>query len=152
MSHNFKAHMKTHTVEAKVECAMCAISFSKMGNLRIHIISYAYEHECIANGNSKLSAFYYCKINWQKLCNFRLFVRTGRAPRGQQRQAGRKAAIRLYALDFFASCRSSLVDLCSARVAAKRRNQPRLLDIYLINFLCRLDGNCEPPRPVSCAR
>ena len=49
--------MKIHTGQNKVSCTLCAISFSRASNLAAHNKKFAYEHLCMENGNSKLSAF-----------------------------------------------------------------------------------------------
>ena len=134
-------HMKLHTGEADVECEICNFVFANNRNLKKNNNSNVYEHACILKGNSKLSAFYYCKIDWHKTRICRVFVRVGRASRGHQRQANRNAAIRPIALDFFAAHRSPRVRIRSARVAAKRHNQSRFCLVYLEHILRRLDGS-----------
>ena len=55
--YNLKAHMATHTDAVAAHCDLCDKDFKQASDYQYHYETFAYEHECVKNGNSVFSAW-----------------------------------------------------------------------------------------------
>ena len=50
---NFPQHMVTHTNAVAAHCDICNKDFKLTSYYRVHCEAFAYEHNCVKNGNSE---------------------------------------------------------------------------------------------------